>query len=261
MLRSSLAALLLGALITSVAGCAVTREPLVLDPSPSASSMPSASPTRTPTPTPAPTPSPTFDRAARSIDDPASAWVVVNKLRPLQPADFVPPNLRVARIAATQQLEMRDGTATAAEAMFADAAAAGVPLRITSAYRSFESRARINRQLVQQLGQERADIASARPGHSEHQTGLAIDVGALSGTCELDACFGTTPQGLWLVENAYRYGFILRYPDGLTAITGYAYEPWHWRYVGVELATEMRETGVATLEEFFGLPPAPTYEG
>jgi len=104
----------------------------VLDPTPSASATSTVSPTPTPTASPTPTPTPTFDRAARSIDDPASAWVVVNKLRPLQPADFVPPNLRVARIAATQQLEMRDGTATAAEAMFADAAAAGVPLRLNS---------------------------------------------------------------------------------------------------------------------------------
>jgi D-alanyl-D-alanine carboxypeptidase len=257
MLRPSLAALLLGGLLIGVAGCAVEREPLVLDPTPT----PSATRTPSPTPTPTPIPTPTFDRAQNSIDDPTSIWVVVNKLRPLQPAGYVPPDLRVAQIAATQELAMRDATATAAEAMFAEAAAAGVPLRLNSAYRSFESQTRINSQLVQQLGQERADIASARPGHSEHQTGFAIDVGATSGVCELQACFGTTPQGVWLVENAHRFGFILRYPDGLTGITGYAYEPWHWRYVGVELAAEMRATGVATLEEFFGLPPAPTYAG
>lgn len=257
MLRSSFAARLLGGLAmvaaAALAGCAADRGPLVLDPTPS----PTVTATATATPTP--TPTPTFDRAQYSIDDPASIWVVVNKLRPLQPAGYVPPDLRVARIAATQDLPMRDATATAAEAMFADAAAAGLPLRLTSAYRSFESQTRINAQLVQQLGQERADIASARPGHSEHQTGFAIDVGPLSGVCDLQACFGETAEGQWLVANAHRYGFMLRYPDGLTAITGYAYEPWHWRYVGVELATELRATGIATLEEFFGLPPAPDY--
>lgn len=261
MRRSSRSPLALGALALAVTvglgGCAVDRGPLVLDPM--ATPFATAAPTVTPTPTPSPTP--TFDRAQYSIDDPTSIWVVVNKLRPLQPAGYVPPDLRVAQIAATQELAMRDATATAAEAMFAEAAAAGVPLRLTSAYRSFESQTRINSNLVQQLGQERADIASARPGHSEHQTGFAIDIGATSGVCELQACFGETPQGLWLVSNAHRFGFMLRYPDGLTAITGYAYEPWHWRYVGVELATELRETGIATLEEFFELPPAPTYAG
>ena len=67
------------------------------------------------------------------------------------------------------------------------------------------------------------------------------------------------PGTSWLAENAWQWGFILRYPNGYTDITGYEFEPWHYRYVGVELATEMRETGVATLEEFFGLPAAPTY--
>ena len=77
--------------------------------------------------------------------------------------------------------------------------------------------------------------------------------------CAIQECFGATPQGLWLAANSYRFGFILRYPAGKRAVTGYIFEPWHFRYVGVELATEMHETGIATLEEFFGLPPAPDY--
>ncbi|MCY7411454.1 MAG: D-alanyl-D-alanine carboxypeptidase family protein, partial [Salinibacterium sp.] len=72
-------------------------------------------------------------------------------------------------------------------------------------------------------------------------------------------CFADTPQGQWLAANGWMYGFIVRYPNGYTQITGYEYEPWHMRFVGVELATELHSTGVLTLEEFFGLPPAPTY--
>jgi D-alanyl-D-alanine carboxypeptidase len=77
--------------------------------------------------------------------------------------------------------------------------------------------------------------------------------------CALQACFADTPQGLWLAANAWKYGFMLRYPNGKTPITGYEFEPWHYRYVGLELAAELHTTGIQTLEEFFGLPPAPTY--
>ena len=77
--------------------------------------------------------------------------------------------------------------------------------------------------------------------------------------CALDQCFADTPQGTWLAENGWRFGFIVRYPKDKTPITGYEYEPWHMRYVGVDLATEMHKTGVTTLEEFFGLPAAPDY--
>jgi D-alanyl-D-alanine carboxypeptidase len=84
-------------------------------------------------------------------------------------------------------------------------------------------------------------------------------VSALPSVCALEACFGETPQGQWLAANAWSYGFTLRYPEGATPITGYEYEPWHYRYVGPALAAELHTSGVATLEEFFGLPAAPTY--
>ena len=103
-----------------------------------------------------------------------------------------------------------------------------------------------------------AETYSARPGHSEHQTGLAADLDDGSG-CAFMACFGQTATGLWLRENAYRYGFILRYDDGQQPVVGYIYEPWHFRYVGVEVAAGMREAGIRNLEEYFGLPAAPSY--
>jgi zinc D-Ala-D-Ala carboxypeptidase len=102
-----------------------------------------------------------------------------------------------------------------------------------------------------------SDPTTAPPGRSEHQTGLAIDIGSESGYCSLAECFADTPEGQWLAANAWRFGFLLRYPADKIDITGYTFEPWHYRYIGVDLSTEMHERGVTTLEEFFGLPAAP----
>jgi D-alanyl-D-alanine carboxypeptidase len=88
-----------------------------------------------------------------------------------------------------------------------------------------------------------------------------MDISAVPNQCALDQCFADTDQGRWLAANAYRWGFVLRYPNGMTNITGYEFEPWHYRYVGVALATEMHTTGIPTLEQFFGLPAAPDYAG
>ena len=237
-------------------GCAVEREPLALDPTPS----PTATSTSTPTPTP--TPTPTFDATRYSIDDPASLWVVVNKRRPLAATTYVPADLVQANISATQDMLMRAATAAAAESMFGAAQTeAGLALRLESAYRSFDSQTRIYSGWVASLGQAGADLTSARPGHSEHQTGFAIDIGAVPATCSLDQCFADTAHGQWLAANAHRFGFTLRYPNGLTPTTGYEFEPWHYRYVGLELAAELHSTGTLTLEQFFGLPAAPDYGG
>ena len=257
MIRAARSAVALAALVAVLlGGCAVAREPLALEPT--------TTTTRTPTapPTPTPTPTPTFDTAQFSIDDPASVWVIVNKLRPLGPTSYVPGDLVLADISATQDMPMRADTAAAAEAMFAAAQnEAGLALQLTSAFRSIESQTRIYNRTVGNLGQDGADQVSARPGHSEHQTGLAIDIGSMPAVCAFEACFGDTAHGQWLAANAHRFGFVLRYPRDLTPITGYAFEPWHYRYVGLELAAELRTTGILTLEEFFGLPAAPDYAG
>ena len=104
---------------------------------------------------------------------------------------------------------------------------------------------------VATYGQAKADTQSAKPGYSEHQTGLAIDVGG--GGCGIEDCFGETAEGKWLASNAYSYGFIIRYQAGKESITGYRAEPWHIRYVGTELSVEMNNTGIQTLEEFFNI--------
>ena len=218
--------------------------------------------TATPTPTETPRPAPaeaappatvdTFDRTAHSLDDPMSIWVVVNKLRPMNPQDFEPEDLVFVDVEQTNAAYMRQEASDAIITMF-DAAAneADLFLASNSAFRSYESQENIY---------DGDDTQTARPGFSEHQTGLTMDIGASSGECSIEACFGELPEGIWLRDNAYRFGFILRYPADKTAVTGYEYEPWHFRYVGVPLATEMRDRGITTLEEFFGLPAAPSYE-
>ena len=95
-------------------------------------------------------------------------------------------------------------------------------------------------------GQALADTYSARPGHSEHQTGLAFDVGAI------DDNFGSTAAGKWLANNAHLYGFIIRYPKGKENITGYKYEPWDIRFLGIDIATKVYESGL-TLDEYLGI--------
>lgn len=242
--------------VVVLSACASPREPIPL------AATPTPTPTVTPTPTPSPTPTPTFDATRYSIDDPASIWVVVNKLRPLNPESYAPSDIVRAPIPFASEPLMRQEVADAAVALFAAAEAeAGLRLQAYSAYRSYNVQVRVYNNIVASRGQDYADVRSAQPGHSEHQTGLAIDISSVPAVCTLDPCFGDTDHGRWLAANAHRFGFHLRYPPDKTAITGYSYEPWHFRYVGVELATELHETGVLTLEEFFGLPPAPTYAG
>jgi D-alanyl-D-alanine carboxypeptidase len=221
-------------------------------------------PTTTPDPTTAatttsaaatPTGPPPFDRARYSIDDANSVWVVVDKLRPMNPIDYAPADL----VDVGNGHQMRAEAAAPLQQMFADAAAQGLRLNVDSAYRSFEYQTNTFASGVARLGEAQALRGIAKPGYSEHQTGLAADIGG--GGCEIDPCFATTAQGRWVAENAYRYGFVIRYPDGAERVTGYRYEPWHVRYVGVDLATEMRTEGVTTLEQFFGLPAAPSYAG
>ena len=129
-----------------------------------------------------------------------------------------------------------------------DAKKEGLTLLSASPYRSYATQKYLYNDYVKRNGQEEADTYSARPGHSEHQTGLAVDIKSdLSG--ELMR-FETTKEAKWLSENAYKYGFILRYPKGKEHITGYIYESWHYRYVGVEVAEKIKDEDI-TYEEYY----------
>lgn len=202
----------------------------------------------------------TFDKSARSIDDPASVWVVVNKVRPLNPISFVPTDLVYPAVTYVNRQPMRQEAATALVSMLAAARAeAHLEFSVQSAYRSFATQTSVYNDDVAQHGQAYADTDTARPGHSEHQTGLAIDLSAVPATCSLAACLGQTPHGQWLAANAWRFGFLLRYPADKVPVTGFTYEPWHFRYIGVDLAAELHRTGTTTLEEYFGVPGGALY--
>lgn len=123
------------------------------------------------------------------------------------------------------------------------ASTAGHNIPLISGFRSYSRQQTLYNNYVARDGQALADTYSARPGHSEHQTGLAFDVG------KLDDNYGSTPAGIWLKENCHKYGFIIRYPKGKESITGYQYEPWHIRYLGVEHATKIMNQNI-TLEEY-----------
>ncbi|WP_427870857.1 M15 family metallopeptidase [Leucobacter luti] len=261
--RSALAAVAAIGISASLAACA--PEPTT-EPRSTPTKTKSATETPTPTPPPEPTPEPTpeppaFDKAAHSIDDPMSIWVVGNKMRPFTPVDFEPSDLVATQGVANQNGQpLREVAARATEQFIAGAAAAGYQVQIISAYRPYSMQVGLYNGYVARDGQAAADTYSARPGHSEHQTGLTVDLDDYGG-CYLEPCFGGTPAGQWLAANAADYGFILRYPEGKQEVTGFMPEPWHFRYVGPELAQEMKRTGITTLEEFFGLPAAPGYAG
>ncbi len=213
----------------------------------------SATPTPTPTPTPTKTELPGgYEPGKFSLDDPTSVWVVVNKLRPLTPKTWVPTDLADVPVPRAFAAMFRKPAGDMLEQMFADYKAQnpGRGLKVQSSYRSYD---------VQKSVWDGNYTLTALPGHSEHQTGLAADIGAMSGKCAVQVCFADQPEGKWLAENAYKYGFVLRYPLGKESITGYQYEPWHFRFVDVSLATYMHATGIETLEEVFNLPPAPKY--
>lgn len=130
---------------------------------------------------------------------------------------------------------------------------AGYSIVAFSSFRSYDYQKDLYDKYVARDGKENADRYSARPGHSEHQTGLAFDVGEVGREdLWLTSAFGETPAGKWLANNTHHYGFILRYPKGKESITGFMYESWHFRYLGVELATKVYESGL-TLEEYLGV--------
>lgn len=196
-----------------------------------------------------------FDKTKYSIDEPGSPWWIVNKDRPL-PEGYVPPDLAVPNVTLRtggDESKVSRQLIPNLERMVNDAKDMGHDLMLVSGYRSYELQVSVYNQNVANLGQAEADRVSAKPGTSEHQTGLTFDIGTTDRYCELETCFGNTAAGRWIAENAHEYGFIIRYPEGKQFVTGYTYEPWHLRYVGKELATEMDRANISTLEEFFNL--------
>lgn len=178
------------------------------------------------------------------IFDENSLTVCVNQKRTLsssyKPKDLVLPNVRAMN--SKSSLYMREEAARALENLFNAAEEEGLYLYATSGYRSYSTQKSIYNPY---------SGYSAPPGASEHQLGLAMDITLAEYGSRLYVKFGQSKEGIWVKENAHKYGFIIRYLEGKEDITGYKYEPWHIRYLGVELATELYEKGI-TLEEYYG---------
>ena len=189
------------------------------------------------------------------IKNPERIDALVNKKRNL-PADYV-PNILVnvdvlnhnMEVGEPRPIMLRKEASDALTELFNDARAKNFEFWAVSGYRSYERQDYIFNYRVSNHGEEQANRFSARPGQSEHQTGLTMDVSIASLDYKLVKELGETPEGKWLADNAHKFGFIIRYPKGTEHITGYQYEPWHIRYLGKDLATKVFESKL-TYDEY-----------
>ena len=163
----------------------------------------------------------------------------------------LPADWEIETVTISNGLEVDQRIISALDDMLDDCRAAGLSPLVCSAYRTYSTQKTLYANAVKTKGRKTANIRSARAGRSEHHTGYAIDITSKSMGWGLKQDFADYPDGKWINDHCHEYGFIIRYPKGKTDITGYAYEPWHLRYVGVEAATEIMEQGI-TLEEYLG---------
>ena len=234
-----------------------------LTPTPSPSAQPTPTPSATPSPTPSaqPTPSPTPSAQPTPTTSPdpyrtefdtettESMQKLINRSHTVSPS-YVPNDLRVPNVPVYKNQAMRAEAASAMEKMFAAAAADGYQLYLASGYRSYAEQMEIYENYVKERGKKEADRIDAHPSASEHQLGLGADLCTTDGGCAFSTCFDERPEYTWLRENAWKYGYIERYPQGKEQITRIKYSPWHYRYVGKDLAEEMVRSGLC-FEEFF----------
>ena len=186
------------------------------------------------------------------IQDSSSLAVLVNKEYSLD-EDYEPDNLVTVEVPTVLEnpevKQLKEEAANKLKEMFQSAKESDIILHARSGYRSYDTQVQLFNNYVSNHGEEAANKFSARPGESEHQTGLAMDITSESVNFQLSKDFGQVAEGIWVGENAHRFGFIIRYPEGKEGITGYMYEPWHLRYLGEDLATDVYESGL-TYEEY-----------
>ncbi|PYI56648.1 M15 family metallopeptidase [Paenibacillus flagellatus] len=191
--------------------------------------------------------------AVQVVAKPNDVAVLVNKTYKLpdnyKPDDLVEPDIPFIFKEKSDKRLMRKEAAGALEKLVAAAEKDGISLAGVSGYRSQATQKTLFDNYVKKDGEEAARKYSAVPGHSEHQTGLAMDISGSDGKCAASDCFAGTKEAKWLADHAAEHGFIIRYPKGKEDVTGYQYEPWHLRYVGTKAAKEIAEKGV-TLEEY-----------
>ncbi len=182
-------------------------------------------------------------------DNNSEILILVNKSNHLS-KNYEPKDLRkVNSSSALEKAQLRDEAATALETMFKDAKKDGHDLFTRTGYRSYQTQENIFNNNVRKYGKEHAETFSANPGSSEHQAGLAVDLSSKGTNYILTQNFATLPEGKWVSNNSWKYGFIIRYPENKTHITKYIYEPWHIRYVGKSAAKDIYESDI-TFEEY-----------
>jgi D-alanyl-D-alanine carboxypeptidase len=246
-------------------GTTVNPSVSAVSPTSSASPSPKISPQPSQVPAVSPTASidPPKNGTIQVIAKPESVTVLVNKHNSLpasyEPTDLVYPDIPFVFAEKIEKRKMRSIAASAIEKLFAGAEKDGIHLAGVSAYRSYATQKSIFQRYVLKDGEEKAKMYSAVPGTSEHETGLAIDVTGSDGKCAAEDCFGGTKEANWLDKHAVEYGFIIRYPEGKSAITGYQYEPWHIRYVGTDVSKDMVAKKVA-MEEYYNAVPVSKYK-
>ncbi|WP_051271067.1 M15 family metallopeptidase [Shimazuella kribbensis] len=188
------------------------------------------------------------------IAQPDDISVLVNKHNSLpetfNPKDLASLNIPFLASASTEKRQLRKEAATQLEKMVNAAKKDNIYLKGVSGYRSHETQKALFNRYVKRDGYAKARTYSALPGTSEHETGLSIDITGKDGTCAADDCFAQKPEAEWLAKHVQDFGFIIRYPKGKEKVTGYKYEPWHIRYVGVKIAKELTIKGI-TLEEYY----------
>ena len=187
-----------------------------------------------------------FYENIKLIDNPYDYLVLVNKNNKLDSL-FIPNDLEEINLKfANKDKKLRGDARIAFEKLSNDAYKKGLKIIVVSAFRAYSYQKNLYNKYVIENGLDYADRCSARAGHSEHQTGLAIDI---MGSNNDYNKFHESKEFNWMINNAHKYGFILRYPKGKEHITGFKYEPWHYRYVGIEAASIIHEKKI-TLEEY-----------
>ena len=233
-------------------------------PDPTPTATPTAVATATPTPTPKPTPKPTGSTgsvpppsldacpyvdvatAHASYDD--YATTLVDTYYRL-PTTYAPTDLvSTSKSGMTGGFLVRNIILPDLTAMVAAAKAAGAPLDVESAYRSYANQKSTFNYWVGVSGYKAALLYSARPGHSEHQLGTTLDFKSLRGGSPFGTNWAKSPAGAWMMQHAWEYGFVLSYPQGKTALTCYTYEPWHYRWFGKDVAAQIHDSGLTTRE-------------
>ncbi len=183
----------------------------------------------------------------KNADLKKNTLILVNKYYALD-KDYEPDNMVKIEAKYGVQQYLQKEAYDAFKKMADDAKKEGLTLYITSPYRSYQTQNKLYNNYSAKDGKELADTYSARPGYSEHQTGLAADI--VSGPGKSLASFENTKEFKWIKSHAHLYGFILRYPKGKEKLTGYQYEPWHYRYLGVDTASKIYSSGL-TYEEYY----------